>query len=65
MTTVEQLKRKRAHAKGRFTRFINYLSAAVEDDSYDLDTIKSIYDDVKDAWTNLNESMNRICRLPG
>ena len=49
-TTTELLKRQRAHAKGRFTRFVNNLSVAIGDESFDPDTIKSIYDDVKEAW---------------
>ena len=55
MASAEVLKRKRAFAKGRFTRAVNTVTAAIEDINTDIATIKSMYDDVNIAWKNVVE----------
>ena len=53
--TTPQLKRQRSSVKGRFTRAENILTDKLDDEEVCIEVILSIYDDVKDAWKNVNE----------
>ena len=53
---MDQLKRQRTSAKSRFTRTVNVLLSKLEDDTVSDDSlITSIFNDVRDAWRNVNE----------
>ena len=53
---MDQLNRQRTSAKSRFTRTVNVLLSKLEDDTVSDDSlITSIFNDVRDAWRNVNE----------
>ena len=60
---TEQL--KRTYAKGRFTRFVNDLADAIDGNSFEPDTAKSMYEDVKDAWKNVIEKQKNYSSAAG
>ena len=51
----ESLKRKRTAAKSRFTRTINDLKRALEEEYLDIDVVNSLYDDVNESWKNVSD----------
>ena len=54
MSTSETLKRQRTASKGRFTRTLNDLKRALDDEYYDIDVINSTFDDINESWKNVN-----------
>ena len=55
MASVELLRCKQTSAEGRFTCTVNTLTEAIDDTNNEIDTIKSMYDDVNNAWKNVIE----------